>query len=162
MRPIWLASAALLISTGAACAQPAAPVPPTGPASMPATPPGAMAPGAGNAPTPPPGMMAPPPGMKHWMNGPLPEDAPPPVYLHIAKAALRHHDYAKADDALGHAETRLLTRSVVQGPSIPVDQSPAVSAIEQARQALQAHDPATALQATDAALQALPPPSPAQ
>ena len=143
MRSIWLASAALILSAGAACAQPAAPTPPTGPASMPATPPGMMAPHA---------------NMKHWLNGPLPEDAPPRAYLHIAKAALKHHDYARADDALGHAETRLLTRAVDQGSSIPVDDSPAVTSIEQARKATQAHDAATAMQAIDAALQALPPP----
>jgi hypothetical protein len=92
------------------------------------------------------------------MSGPLPKDAPPDVYLHIAKAALAHHNAGRADDALSHAETRLLDRTVIQSPTIPQDDSPAVAAIEQARQALRAHDFATATQQTDAALQALPPP----
>ncbi|HTQ72562.1 MAG TPA: hypothetical protein VMH92_13825 [Acidocella sp.] len=161
MRSIWLASAALILGVGVACAQPMPPTPPTGPASMPATPPSAMTPPGSAAPAanaPPSTMMKPHGGTTGMMRGPLPADASPDVYLQIAKTALAHHDSARADDALGHAETRLLTRTVIQGPAIPQDNSPAVTDIEQARQALQAHDFATAMQKTDAALQALPPP----
>ena len=100
MRSIWLASAALILGAGAACAQTVPSPPPAAPASMPAPPPG------------------------NWTHGPLPQDAPPEVYLQIAKAALAKHNAARADDALGHAETRLLTRTVIQGPSIPQDEFP--------------------------------------
>ncbi|MGE4483251.1 hypothetical protein [Acidocella sp.] len=148
MRSIWLASAALIFSAGAAFAQPTPPTPPTGPANMPATPPGAMA-----APKP-----AMPPG--HWLKGPLPENAPPDVYLHIAKASLAHHNPGRADDALSHAETLLLTRAVDQGPTIPVDDSPQVKAIEQARQALHAKNYMAASQQIDAAMGAGHPPPP--
>jgi hypothetical protein len=153
MRFIWMASAALLLSAGAACAQTTSPMQPPGASSTPATPPSTMAPPAPSA-------MAPPANIKNWLRGPLPENEPPQVYLHIAKAALAHHDYGRANDALSHAETLLLTRSVDQGSSIPVDNSPAVSAIELARKALQSHDTVTAMQQTDAAMQAIQPPPP--
>ena len=67
----------------------------------------------------------------------LPADASPAAYLHIAKHAIAHHNVALADDALSHAETRLLDRSVPQG-GIAADSSPAIQSIESARQALHA------------------------
>ena len=79
----------------------------------------------------------------HWMQGgqwsstSLPADASPSAYLHIAKHAIAHHNIALADDALSHAETRLLDRSVPQG-DISADSSPAIQSITSARQAL--HD----------------------
>jgi hypothetical protein len=56
----------------------------------------------------------------HWSNGPmtsgkLPEDASATTYLHIAKTAIGDHNLSLADDALSHAETRLLDRAVPQG-----------------------------------------------
>jgi hypothetical protein len=80
--------------------------------------------------------MTPPahkPMMHHMM---MPADASAGIYLHIAQTAMKHHDKTTADDALSHAETRLLTRAVPQGATIPVDDSPAISAIESARKAL--------------------------
>jgi hypothetical protein len=70
--------------------------------------------------------------MHHLM---MPQDASAGTYLHIAKVAIRHDDKMTADDALSRAETRLLTRAVVQG-SDATDNSPAVMSIENARKAL--------------------------
>ncbi len=138
MRSIWLASAALFMTAGVACAQTTTSTP---------------------APT-----MAPPSAAPmqhhnhahHWKhNGEMPANAGPRVYLHIAKSALDHHDFTRADEALSHAETRLLTRSVVQSSTAPTDHSPAVTAIENARHAAQAHNQMAALSATDEAMQAV-------
>jgi hypothetical protein len=74
------------------------------------------------------------------LGGPMPDDASAMRYLHIAKFAIRHNDKARADDALSRAETRLLTRAVPQSATIPTDDSPAVTGIEQARQALRSGD----------------------
>lgn len=150
MRSILMVSAALLMGTGIAHAQQAAP------ADQPPPPP------ANQASAPPPAEPGMPPKHHHhdWKKGPLPDDAPPGAFLHMAKHALAHHDYAKADDALSKAETRLLTRAVPQDAGIPPDQSPVVKEIEQARQALRSHDPDGATQATDAALAQLRPPPP--
>jgi len=65
----------------------------------------------------------------------LPQDASAATYLHIAKSAILHHNVSLADDALSHAETRLLDRSVPQG-QIAADDSAPVQSIESARQAL--------------------------
>jgi hypothetical protein len=79
----------------------------------------------------------------HWSQGGLgsasglPAEDSPAAYLHIAKRAIAHHNVALADDALSHAETRLLDRSVPQG-GIAADTSPAIQSIENARQALHA------------------------
>jgi len=76
----------------------------------------------------------------HWSHSgstALPEDASATTYLHIAKSAIWHHNVSLADDALSHAETRLLDRSVPQG-QITADDSPSVQSIERARQALRA------------------------
>ncbi|MBU6449235.1 MAG: hypothetical protein KGQ26_06360 [Rhodospirillales bacterium] len=117
MRHIWLASAALILSAGAACAQSAAPV------------------GSGG----------------------MPENAGPRAYLHMAQHAIEHQDKARADSALSHAETRLLTRSVDAGSAMSTDQSPAVKAIEDARNALSSGDYTTASQDTANALQEVEP-----
>ncbi len=78
---------------------------------------------------------------QHWASHSmmLPEDASARTYLHIASMAIRHHDRGVADDALSHAETRLLDRAVPQG-DIAADDSPSVQSIESARKALQAGD----------------------
>lgn len=209
MRTIWLASTALLITTGIACAQSAttsAPAPTGAISASPGAPsssasPGNMAPsssGSGmpmassaapsngvsspapngaasapdvtaNAPGASPGKMAPSPNQgnasntmaaspssesdqamsssthpwhHHWSHSgsmTLPEDASATTYLHIAKSAIGHHNTSLADDALSHAETRLLDRSVPQG-QITADSSPSIQSIENARQALRAGD----------------------
>ncbi len=69
------------------------------------------------------------------MSGGLPADGSPSSYLNIAKHAIAHHEMTLADDALSHAETRLLDRSVPQG-GIAADDSPAIQSIESARMAL--------------------------
>ncbi len=86
------------------------------------------------------------------MGGAMPEDASAARYLHIAKFAIRHNDKARADDALSRAETRLLTRAVPQSSAIPTDDSPAVTAIEQARQALRSDNWHEASADTDMAM----------
>ncbi len=84
----------------------------------------------------------------------VPEDASATTYLHIANTAIKHHNKAVADDALSHAETRLLTRSVQQG-AIAADDSPPVQSIESARKALQSGDYSTAATNTKEALGAV-------
>ncbi len=69
----------------------------------------------------------------------LPADATPAVYLHIAQAAIRHHNATLADEALSHAETRLLNRAVPQG-QVGSDTSPVIQSIETARHALKSGD----------------------
>jgi hypothetical protein len=81
--------------------------------------------------------------MGHIMT--MPEDADARTYLHIATDAIRHNNKAVADDALSHAETRLLTRSVPQSSTIPVDESQSVTAIEHARQAVASGDMTVAM-----------------
>jgi hypothetical protein len=74
----------------------------------------------------------------HWLSTTtLPENASATTYLHIAKSAISHHNVTLADDALSHAETQLLDRSVPQG-QISADSSPSIQSIESARQALHA------------------------
>lgn len=177
MRTLWLASTALLLTAGMACAQNApapSPAPTGGLASPLASPapgasPGSMAPsGNSGAPmsgmssngmsgNPAPAMTAATPGAApgktaqsapnapahhpwhhHWSGtASLPQDASASTYLHIASTAIGHHNAALADDALSHAETRLLDRSVPQG-QVAADNSPAIQSIESARQALKA------------------------
>ncbi len=74
----------------------------------------------------------------HWSStSMLPQNASATTYLHIAKSAISHHNVSLADDALSHAETRLLDRAVPQGQISP-DDSPTIQSIESARQALHA------------------------
>ncbi|OYY05451.1 MAG: hypothetical protein B7Y73_01655 [Acidocella sp. 35-58-6] len=121
MRSLWLASAAIVLSAGMACAQSA----PPGDQNVAST-------------APPMGAMP----MQHSMisHGPLPQDASVQTYLRIAEVAIHGRNKAKADDALSHAETLVLTRSVPQSAGIPVDHSSRVETIEQARAALASGD----------------------
>lgn len=118
---LWLASAAIILSAGVACAQ-SAPPGDQDVASM--SPPVAAMP-----------MQRP-----MMSNAPLPEDASGRTYLQIAGAAIHGRDKVKADDALSHAETLVLTRAVPQSAGIPVDHSSRVEIIEQARAALASGD----------------------
>lgn len=187
MRSLWMASAALLMTAGIACAQTtpqgatnapnevpdgaaagktapnsaATTMAPSGPSNAAPAPQGAT-----NAPmeTPPgaaPGKTAPVPMPQHKMkhhwkhdeDGKMkPPHGGPEASLKSAKQAIAHHDYARAQTDLSHAETLLLTRSVDQGSGMSPDQSPAVKSIEQARKALRAHDTEGAMSATDAAM----------
>jgi hypothetical protein len=83
----------------------------------------------------------------------MPADASAATYLQIAQSAIQHHNKARADEALSRAETRLLTRSVPQSSATSPDQSPAITAITQARQALKAGDFQQASAETNTALQ---------
>jgi len=67
----------------------------------------------------------------------MPADADAHTYLKIASMAIKHHDKATADEALNRAETRMLTRSVPASGSM-TDDSPSVTAVENARQAVDA------------------------
>jgi len=84
----------------------------------------------------------------------MPEDADARTYLRIAESAIRQHDRMTADDALSHAETRMLTRAVPASASAQPDDSPAISSIEQARHALSSGDYQTAAQDTKMAMHA--------
>lgn len=163
MRSIWLASSALIMSAGLACAQASmsAPAPTGAPAAPAISPnpgvsPGNMSGGGTMMPEPmppqaaqmaPAGNMSPPhPHPMMAMGDPkggrltmLP-DASAERYLHIAADAIRHHNKPLADDALGHAETRMLTRAVPADGEIAADSSPRVTAVEHARQALASGD----------------------
>lgn len=181
MRSLWMASAALLMTGGVALAQTnsmssgASSPAPTGAVnapveSQPGQPPGNMAPnnmapgdqssssmsssGMANtnaAPGSSSGMMQ---STHPWAHhDEMPANAGPRAYLHMAQHAIEHHDKMRAESALGHAETRLLTRSVDAGSSMSSDQSPAVKAIEDARNALSSGDYSTAAQDTSNALQ---------
>jgi hypothetical protein len=89
----------------------------------------------------------------HRMMG-VPAEGSAHMYLHLAKVAISHHDTARADDALSHAETRLLTRAIPASDASAVDQSPAITAIENARSALRSGDFAQASTYTATAMQA--------
>jgi hypothetical protein len=182
MRTLWLASAAFIVSTHFASAQPATPAPaPTGapnaptetspgmspgntasPTATPMTPPsnsGAMSPGATSNGTMSNGAMsngtmsngsAMSPNASHHK---MPANASAAKYLQIAQSAIDHHNKARADDALSRAETRLLTRAVPQSSATSPDESPAITAITQARQALKAGDFKQASAETNTAIQ---------
>jgi len=91
----------------------------------------------------------------HWKHSgeTMPANADASTYLHMAKQAIAHHDKARADDALAHAETRLLSRAVPQTDTNPVDDNPAIKSIEQARAALNSGDMDTAKTDTDTAIE---------
>lgn len=74
--------------------------------------------------------------ISHKMGGPMPYDASAGTYLNIAEQAVMTHDQARAHVALGRAETVLLTNSYVQGTVNGPISSPAISAIRDARQAV--------------------------
>lgn len=167
MRMFWLASIALLLGTGIASAQSTPPTTsstttpaPTGAVASPQVSPGNASPGNMAPSSSGPGttsmsspsasgasgysqsaMTTPPhPWHHHWSaysRTSLPAEASPTTYLHIARSAIWHHNVTLADDALSHAETRLLNRAVPQGQIGP-DDSPVIQSIESARQALHA------------------------
>ncbi|WP_298224296.1 hypothetical protein [Acidocella sp.] len=145
MRSIFLGSAALFVSAGIACAQTNMQAPAGGANSL-----------SDMQPSMPSGSMEPHVQPKTHGHGlAMPEGAGPHEYLRMAQSGIAHHDRRLAASALSHAETRLLSRSVEAGSARPVDQSPAVLAIERARRALKSGDYATASQETDVALQAM-------
>jgi hypothetical protein len=94
-------------------------------------------------------------GTKHmhhmWSGTSMPADADARTYLHIASAAIRHHDKATADEALSRAETRMLTRSV-PASGVMTDDSPSITAVENARQAVDAGNFQQAAADTDQAM----------
>jgi hypothetical protein len=186
MRSLLLASAAIILSTGIACAQTTTPSPaPNGAMNGPIETSPGLSPGketppaAGQTPstlTPSANAttdtsapadtsatsMAPASSMPathkvatmhhSYHHDMMPMTGTPASYLHIAKDALHEHNKMRADDALSHAETILLTRSVPQSDSSPVDHSPAISSIEGARKAVQADDMKTASSDIDMAM----------
>jgi len=184
MRSILLASAAIILSAGIACAQSATPPPaPNGATNGPIETSPGLSPGketppaAGQAPsTVSPATStdsaAPANGtsmgndkntvtanthsvatMHHsYSQATMPMNGAPASYLHIAKTAIHQHNKMRADDALSHAETILLTRAVPQGDANPVDHSPAIASIEGARKAVQADDMMTASSDIDMAM----------
>ncbi len=154
MRSLWLASAALVVTTGMACAQttpaPAETAPGMEPGNM--APPGAMSPGTMSGPQSSPGSGA--KGMApHHHQAHTPADGSTMMYLHIADQAIHHHNRAQADEALSRAETRMLTRTVLQTSGPAADTSPDVTAVENARAALRKGDWAEAAQDTKMAMQ---------
>ncbi len=76
-------------------------------------------------------------GSHHWAYGAMPENADARTYLRIARMDIQHHNRSGADEALNRAETRVLTRSVPASGAM-TDDSPMVTAIENARQAVNA------------------------
>ncbi len=82
----------------------------------------------------------------------MPSDGDARTYLHIAADAIKAHNKMRADDALSHAETRMLDRAVPASTGAMADDSPAVTSIEHARQALAAGDYATAASDTKMAM----------
>ncbi|MDE1896154.1 MAG: hypothetical protein KGH91_03660 [Rhodospirillales bacterium] len=182
MRKIWMASAALLMTSGVALAQTnsmssgASSPAPTGAVNAPVetqpgqspgnTAPNNMAPddqssggmsSSGMAPNSASGSSG---GMTDSTSqNEMSTNSGARTYLHMAQHAIEHHEKTRAESALGHAETRLLTRSVDAGSSMSMDQSPAVKAIEDARNALSSGDYSTASQDTSNALQQLDSPN---
>jgi hypothetical protein len=78
--------------------------------------------------------------MTYYRPTALPVNADVRTYLKIAADAIKNHQKAMADDALSHAETRILTRAVPASAGAAPDDSPAISAIEHARSALASGD----------------------
>ncbi len=96
-----------------------------------------------------------PPMKKHHHHkymGMMASDTGAAGYLRTAKMDIGKHDKSGAEDALSHAETRLLTRSVPQSETTPVDDSPAITSIENARKALSSGDMTEASTDTDLAM----------
>jgi len=84
----------------------------------------------------------------------MPADADAGQYLKIASKAIKQHNKMLADDALSHAETRMLDRAVPASTGAQPDDSPAVTAIENARAALSSGDYQTAARDTHMAMHA--------
>lgn len=69
----------------------------------------------------------------HMDHGMMPSDASAGTYLHIAEHAVMSHNRMRAHEALGRAETNLLTGSYIQGSVNGQISTPAISAIRHAR-----------------------------
>lgn len=82
----------------------------------------------------------------------MPENAPANVYLHIAGQAIMAHNKMRAHEALGRAETDMLTGSYVQGSVNGPIHTPEIATIEQARHAVMAGDYHTAMMMTHKAM----------
>lgn len=92
-------------------------------------------------------------GKSHMAYGAaMPADADAGQYLKIASKAIKQHNKMMADDALSHAETRMLDRAVPASAGAQPDASPAVAAIEHAREALSSGDYRTAADDTKMAM----------
>ena len=73
-------------------------------------------------------------------------------YLWQARTAIRQHRSAQADTMLSNAETIILTRAVPQSTGPTPDNSPRVTAIENARTAVKQGNWSAATQYTDLAI----------
>jgi hypothetical protein len=82
----------------------------------------------------------------------MPDNAPAGVYLHIAGQAIMAHNKMRAHEALGRAETDMLTGSYVQGSVNGPINTPEIATIEQARHAVMAGDYHTAMMMTHKAM----------
>jgi hypothetical protein len=73
--------------------------------------------------------------MDHGMagGGMMPENGSAGQYMHMAQQAVMSHNKMRANDALGRAETDLLTNSYVRGSVNGPISTPAISAIRDAR-----------------------------
>ena len=74
--------------------------------------------------------------ISHHMGGNMPMGAPASTYLHIAQSAIAAHNKVRAHDALGRAETDMLTNSYVEGSVSGPINTPAISAVRDARTAV--------------------------
>lgn len=82
----------------------------------------------------------------------LPVDGSPQHYLRVAREALRAHRGREAEDALERAETRLLDRSTPASAANQPDTAPAITQINQAREALGRRDWQQARQSIESAM----------
>ncbi len=154
MRSLWLASAAFILISGTAFAQ-------TTPAPGMANPgsqstQGTMSqPGTMAAPAPNQGSMSNEGtmGNQGTMGEPTAGYDTAAQYLQRARTAIQQHRRAKADTLLSNAETIILTRAVPQTTGPTPDNSPRVTAIENARSALKQRNWTEATQYTDQAIQ---------
>jgi hypothetical protein len=145
MRSLWLASAALVITSGMAFAQ-------TTPA------PGMSNPGMSNQ-----GSMSQPGTMSNQGSmsnqGGMSQQEPTAGYdtaaryLQRARTAIQQHRGYRADTMLSNAETIMLTRAVPQSSGPVPDTSPRVTAIQNARTAVKQRNWTAAMQYTDEAIQ---------
>lgn len=94
----------------------------------------------------------PKPRMHTGARAALPADGSPQHYLSVAREALNRHRPREAEDALAFAETRLLDRSVPASAAGQPDDSPAIRAITDARDAIGKRDWQGAQQSIDRAM----------
>lgn len=78
--------------------------------------------------------------ISHSMGGGMPMNASAAEYLHIAQQAVMSHNKMRAHDALGRAETDMLTNSYVQGSVNGPISTPAIAAVRGARKAVEGGD----------------------